>query len=361
MITGSKKLIRTINERLVLETVIAQEPISRSQLAEILVLTKATISSIVGHYLSSGLLLETGNSPSSIGRKATLLSFHASCGYAAGADLTPKKVFLMVTDLSGKKQAEASFDRQQPLNSLCDQILSTLHQMLCSLPESSLGLVGFTIAVHGMIKNQQIISTPHDDLTGFPLIQHLETKLSCPVFVQNNATMAVLGESIFSLHEDHLAFIQMHCGIGLGLLLDGKLYCGFHGAAGELGQTIHWEQELFHTQPKTLEHILSLSFSSKQCNPSSPDFSIAVEQFLYILSAAIYNVQLLFDPQRILINCPLLTKNPQIFVQLQNYLRNFGNITLNLSAMGDKGALYGAVAYSIQKFLQITRFFPVQH
>lgn len=89
MITGSKELIRNLNTRLVIRTVLKEGPISRAALASRLGLTKATISSIVQSLLDAGLLIEIGNEQTKKGRKPILLKLNADCGHILSIDLSP--------------------------------------------------------------------------------------------------------------------------------------------------------------------------------------------------------------------------------------------------------------------------------
>ena len=76
MITGSKELIRDINTRLVLETIINNGSISRAAIAKHLGLTKATISAIVQELIVKRLVIEIGSDDTSHGRKPILLSLN---------------------------------------------------------------------------------------------------------------------------------------------------------------------------------------------------------------------------------------------------------------------------------------------
>ena len=78
MVRGSKELIRDINTRLVLETIIESESISRAAISKKLGLTKATISIIVQELINKKLVIEVGSDDTKLGRKPILLSLKKS-------------------------------------------------------------------------------------------------------------------------------------------------------------------------------------------------------------------------------------------------------------------------------------------
>ena len=87
MVTGSKELIRDINTKLVLETIINNTAISRAAIAKYLGLTKATISAIVQELINKKLVIEIGSDDTSLGRKPILLSINKKAGYVLCIDI----------------------------------------------------------------------------------------------------------------------------------------------------------------------------------------------------------------------------------------------------------------------------------
>ena len=87
MVTGSRELIREMNRRLVLETVINDGPLSRAAISKKLGLTKATISAIVQDLLEEQYIEEIGSDQTQYGRKPILLQFCRQNGYIIALDL----------------------------------------------------------------------------------------------------------------------------------------------------------------------------------------------------------------------------------------------------------------------------------
>jgi len=71
----------------------------------------------------------------------------------------------------------------------------------------------------------------------YPLVARVSDKLGVPVVAENDATAATWGESRFGagVGYDHMVFVALGTGIGTGMVLNGRLYRGAHGYAGEAG------------------------------------------------------------------------------------------------------------------------------
>ena len=103
MSTGNQEYIRDMNRALVLEAIANHPPLSRADLAKMLHLTKATVSTIVQELLDRQLVIELGSAEkTSMGRKPILLTFNNRCGSIIAVDLGVKKITILTGDLKGK-------------------------------------------------------------------------------------------------------------------------------------------------------------------------------------------------------------------------------------------------------------------
>ena len=102
MSTGNQEYIRDMNRALVLEAIANHPPLSRADLAKMLHLTKATVSTIVQELLDRQLVIELGSAEkTSMGRKPILLTFNNRCGSIIAVDLGVKKITILTGDLKG--------------------------------------------------------------------------------------------------------------------------------------------------------------------------------------------------------------------------------------------------------------------
>ena len=134
MSTGNQEYIRDMNRALVLEAIANHPPLSRADLAKMLHLTKATVSTIVQELLDRQLVIELGSAEkTSMGRKPILLTFNNRCGSIIAVDLGVKKITILTGDLKGKSCTVKEYPIDPSL-SLEEYLISLLHKTKSDLP-----------------------------------------------------------------------------------------------------------------------------------------------------------------------------------------------------------------------------------
>lgn len=220
----------------------SHEGVSRAQIAEQLGVSRATISGIVDRLISSGVVVERGAGLSRGGRRPIVLEINPVAGCIIGVDVGATHLYTVVADLRGqvKANAEVEFDLEAGpeagLRQVQELVHRTLHQaemMWDSVWAVGLGVPGPVVAARGMVSSPPLM--PGWD--GFPIREQLEAYWQKPTFVDNDANLGALGEGTFGVGRDepNLAYIKIGTGIGCGILLNGKIYHGILGTAGEIG------------------------------------------------------------------------------------------------------------------------------
>ena len=98
--------------------------------------------------------------------------------------------------------------------------------------ESPYGIVGIGIGIYGVVHKNRIVFTPYYPLPAPNLSELLSGRFQIPVFSENESNFSVLGESAFRCGYQNMIHINVHDGIGMGILVNGKLYKGQDGYAG---------------------------------------------------------------------------------------------------------------------------------
>src|SRR6266481_7684276 len=98
--TGNKRLLRDLNQSIVFNMIVERGSISRTELAKQSGLPAATITRIVGDFLSAGLVSEVSSEESSGGRRPVLLSINPSAGYVVGVKLREDGITVAICDLN---------------------------------------------------------------------------------------------------------------------------------------------------------------------------------------------------------------------------------------------------------------------
>ena len=254
-------------------------------------------------------------------------------------------------------------------------IKSIIKDLLEIEPETPHGIVGLSIAIHGTVNNNNIIFTPNYSLDKIDLLKLLEEQYNFPIFIENEANLAALGEYAFSSKSNNLISISIHSGIGAGIVENGLLKQGKHGNAGEIGHSILYpngklcpcgnhgclEQYISNNVLyKEIESILSLENLTSEdiqyhYNQGNQEVITILEENINLLSVGINNLSVLFDPDLVIINSSVYQKIPSLLDKLQQKMvSNFSkDIILQNSPLQNNATLLGGTIKVAQNFLNI--------
>jgi len=215
--------------------------ISRVEIARRMGLTRAAVSAIVDDLMSLGLVRETeGSYPS--GRRPIVLEINPDLGHVIGIDMGASHVMLILADFSGRQlhEIEVPMDINEGpqiclarVAELVDQLLKEAGMSLSQISAVGVGVPGPIVQKEGMVSGPPIM--PGWDR--YPIRDHLQELWQVPVSLNNDAELGAVGEWAYGAGrgEHNLAYIKVGTGIGAGLLLEGQIYRGSTGCAGEIG------------------------------------------------------------------------------------------------------------------------------
>jgi predicted NBD/HSP70 family sugar kinase len=238
---GHKSANRT--RSVILDQIRASGKISRVELAASVGFTEATISNAVRRLITDGIVLETGFSESTGGKRRILLDINRSSRHALGVSLDRAVITLVVTNLAGELvgSTEVEGTADEDPESVVRRIAVVGDELIRSLSIDPTSVVGIGVAspgpldtATGVLRGRQ----PDPVWRGFPLEQRLEAVSGMPVVLDNDATCAALGE-YWTRREGPTpsvsATVYMSDGIGCGILIDGRIFHGTSSNAGEMG------------------------------------------------------------------------------------------------------------------------------
>ncbi|SFU45475.1 ROK family transcriptional regulator [Alicyclobacillus macrosporangiidus] len=239
--TGDQAFIKALNRSIVLNLIRTQSPISRTQIAKITGLNKATVSALVDELIQDNLVQEVGHGHARVGRRPVLLLFNADAGHVIGMDLGVNYIRVLATDLAARARHayESPLDPSASVETNLRLVVDMVRKAAEALPPSSLGIVGIGIGVPGLVDYDTgtVINAPNLRWSDLPLRERLERELQMPVFVDNEANAGALGEKLFGSGKDvsDLVYVSVGIGIGTGIIVGGELMRGRRGLAGEFG------------------------------------------------------------------------------------------------------------------------------
>lgn len=226
----------------ILEVIRKNGPISRTDISKITELNIVTVSNYVSHYIKSGLVIEGELDESTGGRKPVLVELNPKAGYIVGVGLNMFNMVGVLVDLEINVITEIKRERA-PENSeiVVQQMVDLAAEMIEQSEVDKTKIVGVGVGIPGIIDERgRTIRWPQSlgekDLSVCLSIKDtFEKRLNVPTFVENDANAAVLGEKWLGLDRDVKDLVYMFSGVGVGIIVNGEIYRGVTGAAGELG------------------------------------------------------------------------------------------------------------------------------
>lgn len=238
-------VLRDINSGSILRTIRDHAPISRADIGERLGLAPSTISVITKELQERNLIRECGRASSTAGRRRVLLEINPSGGHFICADLSGSQLNVAVLDLSF--HLVQSWDLPMAGrrgDALYDYLRNALHVARDWCGERKLVVFNIGIATPGLVEPGTGTVLEADNLSWyeFQLQERLQQEFDCPVWVENDTNTAAYGEYRYGYGKDqhvaNLMYVTIGTGIGAGLILNGQMYAGSAGMAGEIGHVV---------------------------------------------------------------------------------------------------------------------------
>jgi glucokinase-like ROK family protein len=239
--TADQAWVRKMNRAIVLETVRVNKTLSRAGLAGETGLNPSTVSSIIAELIEDNLIRETDLSQSGTGRPGRLLELNPSGGCAVGIEINVDFISVILADFAANILWRRSVDSSPEHGQ--DVILQHVGELIGEAAEigsqRQLRLLGVGVGVPGLVDvhNGLLRVAPNLHWSNVPVRELLGQHFDCPIYVENEANAAALGEYYFGVARHVRSFIYLSVGIGLGsgIVIDGKLFRGRYGFAGEAG------------------------------------------------------------------------------------------------------------------------------
>ncbi|HNT25753.1 MAG TPA: ROK family transcriptional regulator [Anaerolineales bacterium] len=268
------------NRDLVLRTIFANESISRAEVARVTRLTRTTVSDVVSGLMAEGLVEEVGRGESIGGKTPILLSIVADSRYLIGLNLRQDKFVGAIVNLRGQIKETVELpvpdgDGQEALEAVYQIINQLLRKKLKPIVGIGVGTPGLVCTREGVVLNA--VNLDWQDL---PLGDLLTKKFKIPAMILNDSQAAAIGEFVHSNIanlDENLIVINIQHGIGAGILINGRLFSGDGGGAGEIGHVVVQEDgELCRCGRRgCLETVASAQAVLRQLKMTSIDQAVA--------------------------------------------------------------------------------------
>ena len=236
--------IRHFNRAAVMTTIRRHGAVSRPVIEQETNLAFPTIMQITNSLIEDGMVIETDIGPSSGGRPPKLLSIRRDFGFAVGLKVQDGRVSAAVVDFCG--QILSRHGREVDTSSAPQALLTIAdfaRTLIGTQADGYGAILGVGLAVPGVVDSATgtMRSSP---LLGWAQVEVAEifrSAVSHPVWVDNDVNVLAQDHALFGLGQRTQNFLVLTLGrgVGLGIAVDGRVYRGLHGGAGEIGH-IPW-------------------------------------------------------------------------------------------------------------------------
>jgi len=378
MKVGKPESLGEMNKNLILELLRKNGPLSRAQISRRLEMSFPSVSANVKNLIGNGLIKEIGEGDNSLGRKATLLQFNAEKGYVLGIDAGRAMIRAMSANLLGEKVAVVKNDSptsksgREIISQICDVIDKVLKQSKISVED--LLCIGIGIpGIRDESKGKNLLAPFVEDWEDIKIKDSIENHYKARVIIENSVNLGAIGEKWKGASRGYSNSVYINYGIGIGsaLIINGELYRGTNGAAGEVGYMTLDKYYLrrSYSEQGSLEEIISGPSILKKVKDLNPDddgtleevFQMAKEkgsgvngivaEILIYFGMMLVNIVSLFNPEAIILSGGI---GRYIF---DEYLQELTEILqahvpyvpkLLCSQLGDNANILGAVGMAIR-------------
>lgn len=375
-----------INRALVLSSLHKYPSQTRAKLSTCTGLTRSAISNLADELIQNGMIHEVGYEESTGGRRGILLELNPEGACVIALKLSPASIQCALVNLAGVidwcKTVPIDSNEVSDVLGKCESlILSAL-----SLNHGARPVLGIGVASPGLISAEGgIIYSKYMDWHNVDFCAAWEDQFGVPVSLDNEVSLSALGECRYGdvIDKSHFIYMEVGYGVGAGIVIDGQLYQGKHGFAGEVGFTalfadpgdepaaLHWQDTV--NVPCLLQTVAAIyrerGAPADQRPPwtfeqlvegirsGDPIVRTAMRESLCRFAVGVANLYHAFDIPVFILGGDLGREYepflPELRVEVERRLvmKPPGGIDLRISSLQPNASLMGAVARVFDKSL----------
>ena len=227
-------------KRHILRLCILNDNYSIADLSRELNTSVPTVTKIIGELIEEGYMMDMGKVGTSGGRRPSIFGLNATAGYFIGVDIARQHFHLCITDFKGDTvnfipDIEFVLEaRADSFKALCRMVKETVAE--AGIPWEKVLSVG--VSLSGRVNPEEGYSMSYFMSDDLPLNAIFEKDFNVPVSIENDSRAMTYGEFLASGHTvdtRNMLAVNLSWGLGMGMILDGRLYYGKSGFSGEIG------------------------------------------------------------------------------------------------------------------------------
>lgn len=381
----NQDVTQEMNRSLLLKNLRREGVCSRAHLASLTGLKQATVTNIMKDFLNWGIVTEVGFLNGSKGRRSIGVAISETGYRVIGVRLARKHYSVGLFDLTGREIAKerVDFEPEQDLNAeeILRQIAGQMRKFTKQCKKDRVLAAGMAVPGPFISKKSRIaLITGADIWKDIDLKAFFEKEIDIPVFLEHNANAgayAHMWDLKDAYHDDILVYIAAGQGIGAGIVMNGRIYEGALGTAGEIGHmTIDRDGracacgnrgclERYASSLELVKTVYGERAGSEGCNFEDVEKSVrdgdaaCTEHYRKAcesLGIGIINIVNVINPDRIIIGDDMARPNPELMEKTVRETVQKGilpdvwdGLTLSISGYQGDPILTGAAIVAIDR------------
>lgn len=198
-----------------------------------------TITKLIGELIDEGFLLDLGKLGTTGGRRPSVFGLNPEAGYFVGVDVARHHFHIAVCDFRGElvkfiQDIEFVLEAtQESFRNMCRMVKDEITGS--GIPWFK--VLGVGVSLSGRVNPEKGYSLTYSTNDDLPLKDLFQKEFNVPVSIENDSRAMTYGEymTLGKKADKDMIFINLSWGLGMGLILDGRLYYGKSGYSGEIG------------------------------------------------------------------------------------------------------------------------------
>ena len=207
-----------------------------------------TMTKLIGELITEGFVLDFGKQGTSGGRRPNMYGLNPDAGYFIGVDINKDNISLGLINFKGQLieyEPDKPFVLENTIHSL-DKLCAIIKSFITKVTVSKEKILAVGVNLSGRVNSQSGFSYSFYYLDEKPLSALIEERLDYTVFIENDSRSMTYGEYMHGENSNFkdMLFINASWGLGIGIIIDGKLYYGKSGFSGEFGHFPFFDNEI---------------------------------------------------------------------------------------------------------------------
>ena len=373
--------IKEINRKKIIRLLLQKEEISKLEISRSLDISITTVSTNINELRDKGIVEEVGQLESTGGRKAMAIKLIDNSRYSIGIALTPENIKIVLLNIKKKIIDEVNIKHSNNgIENIIEIVKENIEEILSKYHIGNEKLLGVGISIpgtvdseSGVIKYCYLLNTKD-----FNICSEFNY-LNVPVYVDNEANLSAYYEFLNNRKNvENLIYVSITDGLGVGIIIDGKIYRGGNNASGEMGHTkiaINGKQckcgkcgcfEAYASKNALVdlynnfseEKITSVDKFIDRFNDNDTNAIEALKEYINTLGIGIANLMMLLDPNCIVLGGEINSLLNKRFNELREVIYKENIFTdrykyeVNVTKYKES-YLLGAAMLSIEEYLKI--------